>query len=111
MATCIDLSGATYPDHFNGHKIRPMEGQSLVTSFKSNIKKDRLLLWEHYQNAAIRQGKWKLVKLKRDEWELYDMENDRSEHNNLAKTPPEKPEALEALWEKNARRTLIYPRP
>ena len=111
MATCVDLSGATYPENFNGQKIQPMEGQSLTASFKSNVKKDRLILWEHFQNAAIRQGEWKLVKLKSDAWELYNMETDRSELNNLAKTHPEKAKALAELWEKQAHRTLIYPRP
>ena len=88
-----------------------MEGQSLTASFKTNVKKDRVILWEHFQNAAIRQGKWKLVKLKGETWELYDMENDRSELNNLAQTHPEKAKVLAELWEKNAHRTLIYPKP
>lgn len=111
MATCIELSGATYPENFNGHQIIPMEGQSLTPSFKADVETDRLLIWEHYKNAAIRQGKWKLVKLNGKDWELYDMEKDRSELNNLAKSHPEKAKALAELWEKNAHRTIIYPRP
>ena len=119
MATCVDLSGATYPKNYNGHKIQPMEGQSLAASFNSNVKTDRLLIWEHYRNCAIRQGKWKLVKLKyktsrkdiAGEWELYDMDKDRSELNDLVKVYPEKARELESLWEKHAHRTKIYPKP
>ncbi len=111
MATCVDLSGASYPENFNGHKIQAMEGQSLASSFESNTVKDRVLIWEHFENAAIRQGNWKLVKLKGHDWELYDMVKDRSELNDLAETHPEKANELEALWEKNAHRTLIYPKP
>ena len=98
-------------ENFGGQRIIPMEGQSLTASFKTNVNKDRLILWEHFQNAAIRQGKWKLVKLKSGEWELYDMESDRSELNNLAETHSEKCKELAELWEENAHRTLIYPKP
>ena len=119
MATCVDLSGATYPKKYKGNDIQPMEGQSLTASFDSNDPKDRLLMWEHYHNAAIRQGKWKLVKLKfKDgnrnklgQWELYDMDKDRSELNDLANVYPEKAKELQELWEKHAHRTKIYPRP
>jgi arylsulfatase len=119
MATCVNLSGASYPKTYNGKEIQPMEGQSLAGSFDSNAPKDRLLMWEHYRHAAIRQGKWKLVKLrfkngnrkKAGQWELYDMEKDRSELNDLVKVYPEKAKELEALWEKHAHRTKIYPKP
>lgn len=119
MATCVDLSGAAYPKNYNGHEIQAMEGQSLAASFQSNVKEDRLLTWEHYQNRAIRQGKWKLVKLKYKtsrkkvlgDWELYDIEKDRSELNDLVKDNPEKAKELETLWERHAHRTKIYPKP
>ena len=112
MATCIELSGATYPETFNGKKIIPMEGQSLTDSFKTNVKKDRTLMWEHFGNAAIRKGDWKLVRVfAKGDWELYDMEKDRSELNDLSKDHPEKAKELAELWEKHAHRTLIYPKP
>ena len=88
-----------------------MEGQSLAASFDSDVEVDRLLMWEHYQNRAIRQGKWKLVALKGHAWELYDMENDRSELNDLVEKCPEKAKELESLWEKEAHRIKIFPRP
>lgn len=113
MATCVDLGGATYPKKYKGNDIQPMEGQSLAASFDENVIKDRLLMWEHYRNAAIRQGKWKLVRLnsKNAKWELYDTEKDRSEMNDLVNVYPEKAKELEALWEKHAHRTKIYPKP
>jgi arylsulfatase len=89
-----------------------MEGQSLTDSFKTNVKKDRTLMWEHFGNAAIRKGDWKLVRVfAKGDWELYDMEKDRSELNDLSKDHPEKAKELAELWEKHAHRTLIYPKP
>lgn len=111
MATCVDLSGAVYPENFNGNAIQPMEGRSLVPGFGSVTGPERILMWEHYGCAAIRQGKWKLVREKGKAWELYDIGKDRSELHDLAGSSPEKAKELEALWEENARRTRIYPSP
>lgn len=113
MTTCVELSGADYPRRFQGHDIPPMEGMSLTPTFESNVNAERVLIWEHYDNAAIRLGKWKLVRLRGNPstWELYDMKKDRSELHNLAASHPDKAAELEALWEKHAWRTNIYPRP
>jgi arylsulfatase len=121
MATCVDLAKAKYPKKVNDHEIQPMEGQSLASSFESNDPKERLLIWEHFKNAAIRMGKYKLVRLSSKHgkkririagsWELYDMDKDRSELTDLINFYPEKAKELEALWEKNAHRTKVYPKP
>jgi arylsulfatase A-like enzyme len=111
MATCIDVSGATFPKQYHGHDIMPMEGISLAPSFAKDINKDRLLMWEHYGSRAIRQGKWKLVSIGGKPWELYDMGADRSEMHNLAARQPDKAKELAEQWEKEAHRTLIYPKP
>ncbi len=111
MATCVDVSGATFPKQFHGHDIMPMEGISLLPTFAKDITKDRLLMWEHYGSRAIRQGKWKLVSLGGKPWELYDMEADRSEMHDLTKKHPDTAKELADLWEKEAHRTQIYPKP
>ncbi|MGB1128621.1 MAG: arylsulfatase [Haloferula sp.] len=112
MATCVDLSGADYPKEFEGRKIQPLEGLSLGPSFSKDETPDRALMFEHYGKAAIRKGKWKLVRLGyRKPWELYDIEKDRSELNDLSKEKPELAKELADLWEKEAQRTRIYPLP
>lgn len=110
MATCVDLSGAKYPKIYKGNNIYPLEGQSLRASFANNTNEERLLMWEHYHNRAIRIGPWKLVALKGKPWELYNVEKDRSEMSNLASAMPEKVKDMADLWEKHAHRTKIYPR-
>ena len=47
----------------------------------------------------MRQGKWKAVSANRGKtWELYDMQAERTELNDLAKTQPERAAALAKLW-------------
>ena len=42
------------------------------------------MFWEHEGNAAVRIGKWKLVRNYPRPWELYDMDADRTELHDLA---------------------------
>lgn len=112
MPTFIEVAGAPYPETMNGHTIKPMEGSSLVASFDKDEQLNRTLMWEHYGKAAIRDGKYKLVRSGMNKpWELYDMEKDRSELNDLADSMPDKVKELADKWEAEAERTLILPRP
>lgn len=121
MATCIDVANLDYPKQYNGNEIQPYEGKSLAPAFENKPVERDYIIWEHEGNRAIRAGNWKLVskvrKLKKftseDEnaWELYDMENDRSETVDLAEKHPEKVKELAELWEKEAARTKIKPWP
>lgn len=112
MATCIEVSGAEYPQRHAEHDILPMEGRSLVAGYAGDRKEERTLLFEHYGKAAIIKGPWKLVRgSEGSKWELYDLENDRTELKDLSMEHADKARELAELWEKEAHRTLIYPRP
>jgi len=112
MATCVDVSGAKYPARFAEHDILPFEGRSLTKGFTADRKEERTLLFEHYGAAAIRKGSWKLVRAGATRpWELYAIEADRSELHDLSKEQPEKLRELTELFEQEAKRTFIYPKP
>ncbi len=112
MATCVELSGADYPKQFADHEIVPLEGRSLAGGFASDRVEERTLLFEHYGKAAIRKGSWKLVREgEKKPWELYAIDKDRSELNDLSTKHPEKVKELSELWEQEAKRTFIYPKP
>jgi len=102
MATCIDVADTEYPKTFNNQTITPMEGVSIKPSFENKPLKDRAIFWEHEGNKAVRHGKYKLVSKWEENaeysWELYDMDKDRSETNNLATKMPEKVKEMEGLW-------------
>ncbi len=115
MATCVDVAGAEYPKTFHdGKNIKPMEGKSLRLAFegKGEQMNREAIYWEHEGNRAIRSSNWKLVsKGKKGKWELYDIDKDRSELNDLAATKPEKVKQLSIMWEAYAKRANVIPWP
>lgn len=61
------------------------------------------LWWLHEGNRVLRAGKWKIVAAgKNNPWELYDLELDRAESENLAAMKPEKVRELAELWTRQA---------
>jgi len=111
MATCVDVAGAEYPSEYKGNKIIPMEGRSLVPAFDNKPIQREAIYWEHEGNRAVRQGKWKIVSRHPGQWELYDIEADRTELTNLAQKYPEKVEQLKALYKLWAARCGVQPWP
>lgn len=110
MATLVDLTGAHYPEKFDGNQILPCEGESLASSFSSDEMNRGPLFWEHEGNAAIRTGKWKLVRRYPGPWELYDMEADRTEMHDLVAEHPELVRSMEAEYHAWAQRCGVIPR-
>jgi len=100
MPTLLDLTGATYPKQRGGTPVLPTEGLSLLPVLKGNQRVGHeSLCWYLYGNRAIRQGRWKLVwGSNTRQWELFDMEADRTETNDLTAQHPERVEQMEAAW-------------
>ena len=110
MATCVDLAGATYPTKFKDESIQPMEGVSLRPAFEAKpLGRTDAIYWEHEGNRAVRQGKWKAVTLGGGPWELYDLDADRTELNNLAAKHPDKVKEMVALYDAWATRANVAP--
>ena len=116
MATCADVAGAQYPATYKSHDITPLEGKPLTPIFEGNQRPGHnAIFWEHEGNRAVRQGNWKIVtrynrEERRDgEWELYDLEADRTEMNNLAEANPDKVAELAALYDEWAKRAGVVP--
>jgi arylsulfatase A-like enzyme len=110
MATVADVGEASYPTTYHGNAILPMEGLSLRPILEGRQRKEHdEICWEHMGNRAIRQRNWKLVSRYPDRWELYDMEADRTEMQNLAEAQPERAAAMKSRWEAWADRCHVVP--
>jgi len=123
MPTCLEITGAKYPSNYNGQMVLPLEGKSLLPIFQGKQRQGHeVLYWQFGSSCAIRKGKWKLVcahtnpragidyfnenddkELRKNnsarQWELYDMQSDRTETNNLAEKYPEIVKQMVQIWD------------
>lgn len=111
MATCIELAGTKYPKEYEGRKIIPTPGVSILPIVRGEEMPDRFIYAEHEGNRMVRKGDWKLVSanFRGDEWELYNIKKDRTEQHNLIKEYPEMARELEnAYFEWADRSDVLY---
>ncbi|MGY8653507.1 MAG: arylsulfatase, partial [Verrucomicrobiia bacterium] len=104
LPTAVAAAGATYEGKLS------LPGTDLVAQL-NNGGGERTLFFEHQGNRAVRQGKWKLVALDDQPWELYDFTQDRIEMNDLAGKFPEKVKQLSAAWDKWGAANQVTPLP
>lgn len=108
MPTCAELANCTMPDSF------VPDGESIVKALKNEeYTREKIIFWqwlfpsvkgEHWPSAGIQDGPWKLVmNNKINRVELYNIDQDWAEQNNLVDQEPEKVKELIAkinAWEK-----------
>jgi arylsulfatase len=99
VPTLLDLAGGEATGGGNDAMRPPLPGRSLVPSFTKDIPIERdHLFFSHDGHHALRIGYWKLVSLKNDDWELYDLSTDRCEMRNLAAEQPDRMRQMAARW-------------
>ncbi len=102
LPTCLAAAGVKYPAVYQGRRIQRVQGQSMLRALGDPRRRRRgPLFWEHEGNRALREGRWKLVSYYNEiheemgkvgtgrrtgAWELYDLEADRTEMDDLAPT-------------------------
>ncbi|MBC03426.1 MAG: arylsulfatase [Phycisphaerae bacterium] len=111
LPTFLDLAGAEAPAEIEGRAMEPMEGVSLAPALDGGEVDRDAIYWEHEGNRAVRQGRWKLVARHKGAWELYDLEADRTEMNDLADTEQERVERMIAMYDAWAERAKVRPWP
>ncbi len=95
MATCIELAGTEYPD-----QMPPCQGTSMLPLLNGSTHPihTKPIYWEHEGNAGVRWGKWKLVRIYKKPWDLYNIDTDRAEMHDLAASQSEQRDKMKELW-------------
>ena len=115
MPTFLELADAEYPKQYAGNEIYPLPGKSLVPTFAGQDVPREAIYFEHEVNRAVRKGQWKLVSRATfrppytGPWELYDLEKDRTETNNLAAQHADVVAEMTAMWDDWAKQNNVYP--
>ena len=124
--TILDACGIHAPDTVDGVKQMPFDGVSMKYSFNDAQAKTthNTQYYEMFGNRAMYKDGWKAVTIHgnrmpwifsgsfdfgKDVWELYNLNEDITECNDLAKSNPEKLEELKKLFEEEALKYNVYP--
>ncbi len=126
VPTILELTGVTFPTEINGVKQKPLEGASLVYSFADAKAPTRhpTQYFEMFANRGIYHNGWmaSTTPLRFPwvtygaspdpddfKWELYNIENDFSQAENLAAKEPAKLAELQKVFDQEARKYQVYP--
>lgn len=91
MPTLLDLAGIAYPKTGQNQPGRSLPGESFAPLLRGeNWTRSTPIFYEWAGHRMVRKGKWKLLSFyPENQWELYDMDADRTENTNLAKNNPD----------------------
>ena len=90
--TLLEMAGTQYPKQVDNKKTPVLDGSSLMPLFK-NQKRDQpeiIISGFGEKFRMVRCGDWKIVKVNKGDWQLYNIKNDPTELNDLSKAMPEK---------------------
>ena len=123
--TALEAAKIPQPKTVNGLAQRPMDGVSMLYSADAPKAADRRTTqyFEMFGNRGIYDKGWvactrhsipwvmgvKLPAVKDDVWELYNVDKDFSEADNLAAKDPAKLKELQAVFAKEAVRNNVFP--
>ncbi|KAM0471956.1 hypothetical protein ACHAPX_009092 [Trichoderma viride] len=116
--TILEMAGLTHPaPEWKGRKVVDMRGRSMAKWFNGKDEtvheKDFVQGWELLGRGAIRKGGWKAVFIPKpkgtEKWQLYNLEKDPGEVNDLAEQEPEILKTLLVLWDQYVLENGVIP--
>jgi arylsulfatase len=115
LPTILDLTGATYPKQNNGKDIHELIGKSILPVLNGSatiVHPNDGMGWELFEMKAFIKGSWKLLRLPQPfgpgQWQLYDIDKDPAEMNDLSDQYPDIKKQLIEQWNDYAKRNNVY---
>lgn len=92
MPTILELTKTSYPEQFNGRDVRKPIGKSIVPVLNGQAETvhnaNDGMGWELFERKAYIRGKWKILRMpppfSTGDWQLFDLEKDPGEVNDLS---------------------------
>ncbi len=118
LPTSVELAGIKIPQTINGYQQEPVQGVSLAYTISNATaaSKHTEQYYEIMGSRSIYKNGWKAGTFHvtgndfdKDTWELYHLDEDWTETNNLASQFPEKLTELKAQFDSDAKKYNIYP--
>jgi len=125
MPTILEAAGIQAPDTLNGVPQKPIEGVSMLYTFNDAKAADRRKsqIFELVSNRGMYQNGWMASSIaylpwaasrkgydpNKAKWELYNIDQDFSQANDLAAQDPERLKGLVDLWWAEAARHDVLP--
>ena len=118
MPTVLDVTGIEAPAEFQGVNQVPLHGESLAPGWDNAAVQTRSgpQYFEQLGHRGLWQDGWKAVTyhlkgtpFEKDQWALYNLEEDFSECHDLSGELPEKLEELLQTWWSEAERYGVLP--
>jgi arylsulfatase A-like enzyme len=109
MPTVLALAGANFPQEKNGTPLKQPIGISILPLLNGEttaLSAEKGMGWELFEGKAYIKGNWKILRLGKPfgngTWQLYDLEKDPGEINDLSQQFPAKRDSLINDWMKYA---------
>ncbi|WP_171668905.1 arylsulfatase [Ruegeria sp. HKCCD4884] len=122
VPTILEITGLEMPAEANGVEQYPLSGVSMAYTFDAEPNDPTQKEVQYYTMLGTRgiwKDGWKAVAVHapltgtsnfdQDKWELYHVDVDRSESNNLAEQEPEKLQELIQVWFDEAAKNNVLP--
>ncbi|MFK7911847.1 MAG: arylsulfatase [Akkermansiaceae bacterium] len=107
LPTLADLGKAKIPTEHSSRELRPVSGVSLRPIFEAMpLNRKEPIYLQFASDYGLRDGDWKLVSFKSQEWELYNLATDRAETENVAQKHPARVKAMVDKWKQMSRDVL-----
>jgi arylsulfatase A-like enzyme len=105
LPTFAELTGQYLPGHTDGVSLLP----TLLDHGGTQTDRE-YLYWEFQGRQAVRLGQWKAYRMASDgDFELYDLDADRSETSNVAAEYPEVVSRIEAIMVEARTESELFP--
>jgi arylsulfatase A-like enzyme len=128
MPTIMEATGVSQPEEIDGIKQKPIEGVSMAYTFKkanANAPSTRKTQYFEmianrgiyhegwYANTVPPHGPWilnaPLPPIADYKWELYNLNDDWTQNNDLSAKNPDKLKEMQKLFDEEAKKYQVYP--